>query len=215
MKRSSRDSLAGPDPLDDPLVAAWDAVVRGDQATPAGSDPSDTAVLRRFHTLESIPLPSDAFFGDLERQLARLAAHPVARSSAPAMASDFGSRQATPLTTTSVPWSRQDADGSSAHAARSPHSVPAGAPRRLIWMQAAAAMLAVLLIVGSLVLVFDAGDPIRTAGDSCGGHRAAGNGNPRAAGFRPAPVGFARSDDLESRGVQHVHGRPRHVVLHG
>ena len=67
----------GSNPLDDPLVAAWDAVVQGNTAMPAGCDPVEIAVLQRFHAMEMIPPPSDAFFADLEGRLTRLRPQPV------------------------------------------------------------------------------------------------------------------------------------------
>ena len=62
----------GQDPLDDPLVAVWDAVVGLDTEIPSGVDPDDVVLLRRFHTLYTVPAPSPDFFADLERQLATL-----------------------------------------------------------------------------------------------------------------------------------------------
>lgn len=125
----------GQDPLDDPLVAAWDAVVLGDRSVPADSDPKDTEVLRRFHAMESIPPPSDMFFTDLERQLAHLKASATAQPDAPASVRSVANRAA---------------GTADAHADRGKHSLFAGRSRRFTSLAAAAA-LAVLLIAGPLV----------------------------------------------------------------
>lgn len=117
---------------DDPLVAAWDAVVRGDRETPAGCDPSDIAVLRQFHTLESIPPPSDAFLADLERQPALLAPQRFERVA------------------TSVPPPHGNATGSRTSPASGRLSMPFGSSRRFTSV-AAAALLAILLVAGPLV----------------------------------------------------------------
>lgn len=125
----------GPDPLDDPLVAAWDAVVRGDPATPAGCDPAESALMRQFHAMESIPPPSDAFFGDLERQLARLAPPAAVQPNSPA---------------SHLSTSHRSAGASGAHADRGKRFDFHGRSRRFTSLAAAAA-LAVLLIAGPLV----------------------------------------------------------------
>jgi hypothetical protein len=68
----------GQDPLDDPLVAGWDAVVARDPAALPSDDSEDVVLLRRFHALDTVPLPTPGFFSDLERQLAALPPAPPA-----------------------------------------------------------------------------------------------------------------------------------------
>jgi hypothetical protein len=85
MTASKKSFSFGRDPLDDPLVAGWDAVVRPERSAAPDIDPADVALLRRFHTLETVPLPSPGFFGDLEQRLADLSAevHDAPPSSRP------------------------------------------------------------------------------------------------------------------------------------
>jgi hypothetical protein len=134
---------SGPNPLDDALVAAWDAVVRGDHSTPAGCDPMDTMVIQRVHALETIPPPGDTFFIDLERQLTRLAPLPVV---APTPAPD-----ATPARRSITSWGGAHAGASGGHAVRG-RRLFSRTPSRPVAMQAAAVLLVLLLVAGSLVL---------------------------------------------------------------
>lgn len=130
--KTVHEHSGGSGPLADPLVAAWDAVARGQQATPPGSDPADTALLWNVRALESIPLPTDAFLADLEYRLTQLAPRPAA-----AMAT------ATPATWDArlAPFPRR----------RIPSTQPASS-RGFLSMRIAAAVLALLLVAGSLVL---------------------------------------------------------------
>lgn len=70
--------VLGGEPLDDPLNASWDAVVRDEPTASPYVDADDVAFLRRVHALESGVLPSPAFFGDLEQRLVGLYPPPVA-----------------------------------------------------------------------------------------------------------------------------------------
>ncbi|HET9660666.1 MAG TPA: hypothetical protein VFP05_10085 [Thermomicrobiales bacterium] len=51
------------------MNAGWDAVVRHDRTVSPELDPADVALLRRMHALETVSLPSPAFFDDLEKRL--------------------------------------------------------------------------------------------------------------------------------------------------
>ncbi len=127
----------GQDPLDDPLVAGWDAVISPDAGIPPGVDPDDVVLLRRFHALFTVPAPSHDFLADLERQLA---------DSAPCASSD--QKRVACVQESVVPtfpsgiW------------------LPFGSwsirkPHRWTSMQSALAVLAVML-VGSLVFLYQA-----------------------------------------------------------
>jgi hypothetical protein len=120
----------GQNPLDDPLVAGWDAVVGRDPGAPSDGDSADVDLLRRFHALDTAPLPSPGFFADLERQLAEL---PPA-----------------PLATRKVIGASKAASFRIARPAPGLRSVPQ--PHRWTSMQRAAAVLSVMLVVSLIVL---------------------------------------------------------------
>ncbi len=131
---------ASAESFDDPLVAAWDAVVLGDQETPGRCDPSDIAVIRRFQAMESIPPPSDAFLADLERHLALL----KPQRAAPVIAH--------------TPFPLGSAADMKTLPRRGWRSVVPGGYRRVASL-AAVALLAVLLIAGPLVFALTHSGP--------------------------------------------------------
>lgn len=140
--------LHGPDPLDDPLVAVWDAVVLGEPETPQGCDPFDTSVVRRFQALESIPLPSDAFFEDLERRLAHLTSQTVAE---PSVLAAFATTWSDPRATPRQQRPQEGEERSGARPAPGRNSRFPGVGRGFLSMPVAAAVLVLLLIAGPLV----------------------------------------------------------------
>jgi hypothetical protein len=121
----------GQDPLDDPLVVGWDAVVGPDPTAQPGRDSDDVVLLRRFHALATVPPPSPGFLADLERQLAAPTPAP------PATRKGVGASKLTSFRST-----RQDRTG--------PRSILQ--PHRWTSMQGAAAVLSVMLVVSLLVL---------------------------------------------------------------
>jgi hypothetical protein len=63
----------GKDPLDDPIVTEWDAVVGDGPLSDPDWDADRVALLRQFHALDDIPMPSPRFFDGLEQHLAGIA----------------------------------------------------------------------------------------------------------------------------------------------
>ncbi len=121
----------GQDPLDDPLVAGWDAIVGRDPGAQSDGDSDDTALLRRFHALDTEAMPSSGFFTDLERTLAALppASVPTRKGVRASKTASF--QNARP-------------------AAPAPRSI--SKPHRWTAMHSALAVLSVMLVVSLLVL---------------------------------------------------------------
>ena len=71
----------GKDPLDDPIVTEWDAVVGDGPFFDPDWDQDRVTLLRQFHALDDVPPPSPAFFEGLEQNLGGSAPEP--RISAP------------------------------------------------------------------------------------------------------------------------------------
>jgi hypothetical protein len=120
----------GQDPLDDPLVAGWDAIIGRDPTAQSDGDSDDVALLRRFHAQDAVPPPSPGFFTDLERQLAALPPAPVATRKGIGASKRASFRSTSP--------------------ASGPRAIPQ--PHRWTSMQRAAAVLSVMLVVSLLVL---------------------------------------------------------------
>jgi hypothetical protein len=123
---------SGRDPLDDPLNASWDAVVRPERATEPGTDSNDVAFLHRVHALETLTLPSPAFFDDLEQRLVSLYAPPVA--------------SAQPV----FPLEAHQQAGIARPALKRPGLLLR--PNRWLSVQGALAVLSVVLVAGLLVI---------------------------------------------------------------
>jgi hypothetical protein len=121
----------GPDPLDDPLVTGWDAVIGRDSGAQNNADADDVMLIRRFLALDTVPMPAPGFFTDLEQTLATLSPSQGAprQSRRP---SRFALVQTAPPAATALR--------------------PIPQPRRWTPMYSALATLAVMLVVSLLVL---------------------------------------------------------------
>jgi hypothetical protein len=119
----------GKDPLDDPIVTEWDAVVGDGRFFDPDWDADRVALLRRFHALDDVPPPPPGFFEELEKRLAGSAPKPLMTAPRPTPIRPPGGR------VENAP--RRDIG-----------------PRLHQWMpiSAAAAMLALVALAGLLVL---------------------------------------------------------------
>lgn len=138
-------TVFGPDPLDDPLVLAWDAIVQNDQYGPSEVDPADVALMRHVHTMDEPATLSSTFFQDLEERLAGISPMPVDPRW-------WSSSLVAPTIAAAPPEKGYR---------RSPNSTAGQSqthPRSIQWpggrhsLQGALAVVAVLMVVGLLVL---------------------------------------------------------------
>jgi hypothetical protein len=123
----------GKDPLDDPIVTEWDAVVGDEPWFDPDWDDDRVVLLRQFHAFDDVPMPSPRFFDGLEQHLAGIA---LAQSAPDRHASGPDDSKSTSGRLTRI----------------APN--PAGGSRAHRWMRlpAAAVVLALLALAGSLVL---------------------------------------------------------------